>query len=225
MVDYEWYRSFVAIYRVGTVTGAAGELGLTQPAVSQHLAALEAAVGLPLFTRTPRHMLPTEAGKQLYTQVVQAVETLEQASQRLRRLPHASCPLLQIGAPHEYFAAVAMAQLSTAPLRIQVQFGAARGLLEILRRGDIDLVIATERINLHEIEYRKLAEEEFILVGSAQLQPPVVQPVTPEARAQLETWLLEQAWVSYGSDLPIIRRFWRQVFAHRPAIEPVLVAP
>lgn len=225
MIDYDWYRSFVAVYRIGTVTGAAAERSLTQPAVSQHIAALEAAVGEPLFRRTPRRMVPTEQGKQLYTQTIQALETLEHVSQRLRRLPHTSRPLLRIGAPHEYFATVALAQLGVAPLQIQVQFGTARGLLETLRRGDCDLVIATERINMREVEYRKLAEEEFILVGSAQLQPPVVQPATPEARAQLETWLLEQAWVSYGNDLPIIRRFWRHVFARRPAIEPVFVAP
>lgn len=43
---------------------------MTQPAMSQHLASLEAEVGEPLFTRAPRKMIPTERGKALYTQVV-----------------------------------------------------------------------------------------------------------------------------------------------------------
>lgn len=77
MVNLEWYRSFVSVYRVGTVSGAAELLHLTQPAVSQHIAALESTLGTTLFQRMPRRMLPTEAGKRLYTRVVNAIETLE----------------------------------------------------------------------------------------------------------------------------------------------------
>jgi len=66
MVDFEWYRSFIAVYRSGTVTGAAKARLLTQPAISQHIAALESASGHALFQRTPRKMIPTEHGKVLY---------------------------------------------------------------------------------------------------------------------------------------------------------------
>ena len=49
MADLEWYRSFVAVYRAGTVSGAARTRFLTQPAVSQQLAALESALGQAQF--------------------------------------------------------------------------------------------------------------------------------------------------------------------------------
>jgi DNA-binding transcriptional LysR family regulator len=97
--------------------------------------------------------------------------------------------------------------------------------LDAVRQGELDVVIATERLNLRELEYRKLDEEVFVLVGSSTMVPPVVQPATDEERATLERWALEQPWVSYGSDLPIIRRFWRQCFGSRPAIEPRLIVP
>lgn len=54
MVDFEWYRSFVSIYKHGSVSEAARTRMMTQPAMSQHLASLEAEVGEPLFTRAPR---------------------------------------------------------------------------------------------------------------------------------------------------------------------------
>lgn len=225
MVNFDWYRSFAAVYRVGTVTGAAEERGLTQPAVTQHLAGLEAVVGTPLFTRTARRMLPTERGKQLYSQLADALETLDRVSQGLRRAPLDVLPLVRIGTPREYFAEVALAQLCDVPLRLTVQFGSARGLLEALHQGDLDLVIATERLNLRELEYRKLAEEVFILVGGVLLVPPVIQPSSDAERRQLEQWALAQPWVSYGSDLPIIRRFWRQCFGSRPNITPNLIMP
>ncbi|NJM06416.1 LysR family transcriptional regulator [Candidatus Gracilibacteria bacterium] len=224
MVDYDWYRSFLVIYRVGTVTGAAEERGLTQPALTQHLAGLEAVVGEPLFTRTARRMLPTERGKALYTQVVGAIEVLDRVSLALRRST-TSLPEVRLGTPREYFSALALRQLTPLPLRLWTQFGIARVLLEALRVGDLDLVIATERLNLREIEYRTLFKEEFVLVASLALVPPLAQPETAAQRALLAEWALSQPWVAYARDLPIIRRFWRQCFGARPTIEPHLIIP
>ena len=225
MVDYNWYRSFLAVYQVGTVTRAAQERGLTQPALTQHLAALEAVVGEPLFIRTARRMVPTERGKALYNEVVGALETLDRASLGLRRGDLASIPELRLGTPREYFSAIARAQLTQTHLRLWVQFGMARTLLEALRAGELDLVIASERLNFRELEYRKLAEEAFILVAGPGATAPVEQPATAAERATLEQWALGQPWVSYGRDLPIIRRFWRQCFGTRPGISPRLMAP
>ena len=42
-------RSFVEVYRSGSISDAARALGLTQPAVSQHIAALETQLGKQLF--------------------------------------------------------------------------------------------------------------------------------------------------------------------------------
>lgn len=53
---------FRLVARCGSVTGAAQELFISQPAVSAHLKALETAIGEPLFERTPRGMQLTSAG-------------------------------------------------------------------------------------------------------------------------------------------------------------------
>lgn len=55
----------LAIARDGSITRAAQALGTTQPAASRRLAALEAAIGAPLFKRTTRSLAPTEAGAAL----------------------------------------------------------------------------------------------------------------------------------------------------------------
>jgi DNA-binding transcriptional LysR family regulator len=64
--DFEWYRSFISIYKHLSVSATAIARILTQPAMSQHLAALEAEVGEPLFIRAPRKMIPTNKGKELF---------------------------------------------------------------------------------------------------------------------------------------------------------------
>ncbi len=62
MIDFEWYRSFIHVYQQRSVSAAARIRFLTQPAVSQHIAALEAELETSLFIRAPRQMIPTDAG-------------------------------------------------------------------------------------------------------------------------------------------------------------------
>ena len=54
-------RTFVEVWRDGSLSGAARRLGLTQPTVGRHVDALEAALGLTLFARSPRGLTPTPA--------------------------------------------------------------------------------------------------------------------------------------------------------------------
>ena len=54
-------RAAAEIYRLGTISAAAGSVSLTQPAITQALAKLEAQLGLSLFDRRPDGMEPTPA--------------------------------------------------------------------------------------------------------------------------------------------------------------------
>jgi DNA-binding transcriptional LysR family regulator len=52
-------RTFFEVVRDGSLSGAARRLGLTQPTVGRHIDALEDALGLTLFTRSPRGLTAT----------------------------------------------------------------------------------------------------------------------------------------------------------------------
>lgn len=225
MADFERYRSFVAVYRTGTASAAAEARFLTQPAVSQHVAALEAATGHRLFKRTPKGMVPTECGKKLYVQVAQAVDALERVAQGLRGALGSEVPLVRLGAPREYFHELVLGGLRDAPLRFWLRFGATEDLLGELERRELNLVVATKRLPSQAIEYEKLADERFVLVGPPDLVAPASDGSVADRDSRVEGWLTEQRWVSYGADLPIIRRFWQQSFGRRPDVQPVLVAP
>ena len=58
-------RTFVEVARDGSLSGAARRLGLTQPTVGRHIDALEEALGLTLFTRSPRGLTATPAAQAL----------------------------------------------------------------------------------------------------------------------------------------------------------------
>jgi DNA-binding transcriptional LysR family regulator len=224
MVNLEWYRSFIEVYRVGTVSGAAAVLHLTQPAVSQHVAALEAALGTVLFQRMPRRMLPTESGKRLYSRVVGAIEALESVPSKTNL---ADNPLLiRLGSPQEFFSDYILKCLEKdSSVLFSIQFGLTQDLLKKLLDNQIDCAIATQKISKNELDYQPIFEEHFWLVGPPNLDLPLAKSTPQADRAALEDWLSQQRWIAYSEDLPIIRRFWRVVFGRRLAINPQLIIP
>lgn len=62
---WDLYRSFLAVLRLGSLSGAARELDLTQPTLGRHIQELETALGQTLFTRSQAGLLPTRAALQL----------------------------------------------------------------------------------------------------------------------------------------------------------------
>jgi DNA-binding transcriptional LysR family regulator len=78
---WELLRTFLAVTRDGSLSGAARRLGLTQPTIGRHIEALEADLGLSLFTRSQRGLLATPAALEL----IPHAESMEVASAALSR--------------------------------------------------------------------------------------------------------------------------------------------
>jgi DNA-binding transcriptional LysR family regulator len=63
--DWSLYRAFLAVMTEGSLSAAARALGLTQPTLGRQVAALEQALGVALFTRSPQGLKPTDAALDL----------------------------------------------------------------------------------------------------------------------------------------------------------------
>jgi DNA-binding transcriptional LysR family regulator len=224
MVNLEWYRSFIAVYQVGTVSGAAQSLYLTQPAVSQHIASLESVLGIKLFERMPRRMLPTEAGKRLYNQAIAAIETLEAIANNNTFIDAPS--LIRLGTPQEFFSEWLVKRLpQDDKTMFTIQFGLANELIEQLLAQDLDYVIATQKITRSEIEYQPIYEENFWLVAPPKWEIPIPSEILQVDLTSLEAWLTKQPLIAYSEELPIIRRFWRIVFGRRSTMQAQYIIP
>ncbi|MES2943607.1 MAG: LysR family transcriptional regulator [Pseudomonadota bacterium] len=66
-IGWELYRSFLSVLKEGSLSAAARALGIAQPTVGRHIAALEKSLRLTLFTRSQHGLLPTEAALALQT--------------------------------------------------------------------------------------------------------------------------------------------------------------
>jgi DNA-binding transcriptional LysR family regulator len=90
---------FAAVVRCGGFRAAAAERGVSSSALSQTLAALEAALGIRLLNRTTRSIAPTEAGERLLECLVPALHDIGQAVADLDGLRRNPSGTIRINAP------------------------------------------------------------------------------------------------------------------------------
>ncbi len=109
MGNVELYRVFYTVAKCGSLTKAAEELYISQPAVSQSVKQLENQLGVSLFNRTHRGMeLSAQGGKLIFDEVERALALFDQAENRLAEVQNSATGVIRIGASDtifEYFLA------------------------------------------------------------------------------------------------------------------------
>lgn len=134
-MDPHLLRTYVTVARLASFSEAARELGYTQSAVSQHIAALEQDLGAPLLTRRP--VAPTAAGERL----------LEHAGPLLLRLDAARADVVRMAAAPEQGLTLAAAPTALHP-RVLAALPAAGVTLRVLARDAVPAAVATGAADL-----------------------------------------------------------------------------
>jgi DNA-binding transcriptional LysR family regulator len=150
MLDVRRLRLLRELHERGTVTAVAEALAYTPSAVSQQLATLEREAGVPLMERHGRRLRLTDAGRGLVEHAAAVIARLELAESELAA-----------AAGEEVAGRVRVAAFQTAAsglvlpllgaltaehprLRLELLEMEAEEGLELLRRGEVDLVVAEE---------------------------------------------------------------------------------
>lgn len=218
-------RTFLAVHRSGSVTAAARLLGLSQPAVTGQLKALEKDLRRPLFLRHARGVTATAAGDELARRLAGPMDELGRALGDDPSAAGGAHQVIHIGAPAEFAATLLVSALAEAPadgILPRYTLGLTEELLGQLATGALDLVIATQRPRRRGITAEPLCDEEFVLVAAPAWADrlPMLTPTTAAAKALLNVPLL-----AYSEEMPIIRRYWRHVFGTPPAGRAAIVIP
>ncbi|WP_312874222.1 LysR family transcriptional regulator [Actinomadura litoris] len=213
-VSFDLLRTFVAVYRTGSVSRAADLRGLSQPTVTAHVKTLESDLDRPLFDRVPRGMAPTPAADHLAARIAPAIDSLEDwAHTDLDRSADPFGRAVHLGGPAELLCArvlPSLAHLIARGLQVRTRFGMPDDLLADLSGGGLDLVVSTVRPRRRGLDVEVLTDEEFVLVAAP------VWAAEDIDRAPL---------ITYAENLPILRRYWRTVFDTRLTRSPAVVVP
>ncbi|MCE6994072.1 LysR family transcriptional regulator [Saccharothrix sp. S26] len=220
MTELDLLSTFVEIYRAGSLTAAAQRRGLTQPAVSGHLARLERELGEPLFVRSSRGVTPTARADALARRVGAHVDGLRSALSEVDDRG-AYAGTVHLGGAVEVVSArvlPALAPLTTRGLRLRITLGLADDLLAALANARLDLVVSADRA----LVATPFVDEEFVLVGAPTLVRTIDRALlaTDPVRA-----LAHLPLVAYAEELPIVRRYWRSEFGRRPPNPVAVVVP
>ncbi len=97
---FRHYQAFHAIIETGTVTGAAEQLGVSQPAISNLLGQLERKTKLKLFERSRGRLLPTPESMVLYEEIDTVVRGLDHVNQAVVDLQNQKAGQLQVATNH-----------------------------------------------------------------------------------------------------------------------------
>lgn len=104
MVNLELYRVFNTVAKCGSLTKAAQELFISQPAVSQSIKQLEGQLGVTLFNRTHRGMeLSAAGGKLIFKKVDEALRLLDEAESTFTDQKTTDAATIRIGATDAIF--------------------------------------------------------------------------------------------------------------------------
>lgn len=93
-------QAFHAIVETGTVTGAADQLGISQPGISNLLSQLERQTRLKLFERSKGRLLPTPEAGVLFQEIDTVVRGLDHVAQAVTDLQNKQAGQLQVASPH-----------------------------------------------------------------------------------------------------------------------------
>jgi LysR family transcriptional regulator, low CO2-responsive transcriptional regulator len=142
------FRQLIAFHtfsRLGSVSLAADELHLTQPAVSIQIAALEASAGTPLLQRTGRGVRLTEAGELLAGYANRIVDLWREAGEEMATLQGVFTGTLRVGTvtTAEYLLPpLLVAFINDRPkVKIKLQVGNRDEIVRMLAGQEIDIAI------------------------------------------------------------------------------------
>jgi LysR family transcriptional regulator, regulator for metE and metH len=170
-IELRHLRTLYTLHEAGTVSQAAEQLHLTQSAVSHQLKALEDYFECPLFIRKSHPLRLTPAGQRLLELAAAILPQVEAVERELVSMADGRSGRLHIAVEcHSCFQWLLPAMDAFRHRWPEVEMDLSLGFnfepLPALLRGDIDLVITSDPLNMPGISYDSLFRFQNVLVVS-----------------------------------------------------------
>ena len=211
MIDIRDLEAFLAILDSGSISKAAQDLGLTQPALSLKLKKIETQLGVSLFLRTPRNMIPQQAARSIESQVREIILKFDALPESLAQSLNELKGTVRVGSVMGWFQALltpcAVSIAQQAPqLRTNLQVQDTIELIQAVLFGRLDFAIVAQPFESFDgLRLEHLFDEVLILFGRE----------LPSAKKENERRLdlLSRPWVTMSVPDPLVEKYWSEQFA------------
>src|SRR5262245_4549686 len=169
MLERRDLRLVESVGRVGSLTRAARELHLTPSALSHQLADLERRVGLPLFARAGKQMIPTPAGERLRERAADLLAGLSRALDDARAAGEKRREVVRLSTEcytcYHWLPAVLREFERAFPQGdVRIVADATRRPLPALLAGKLDLAVISTPVRDRRLVSTRLFEDEMVAV-------------------------------------------------------------
>lgn len=147
MFDWSLVRSFLAVVEQGSLLAAARQLQSSQPTIGRHVAELESQLGLVLFDRTGRGLVPTEAALRLANTGRAMQSGADQLARSVAGVDRSGAGTVRITASQPvacYVLPPLLAQMRLTLPEVQVELVASNTVSNLLRR-EADIAVRMVR--------------------------------------------------------------------------------
>jgi DNA-binding transcriptional LysR family regulator len=191
------YRIFCEVAKCRSFSGAAKELYMTQPAVSQAVMNLEEELGIRLFTRTPRGVVLTNDGQLLFEHVNSAINLIHIGENKLLESRNLKVGEMKIGVGDtisKYFMLpyLEIFRNRFPNINLKIVNRTTTELCNLIKSGDVDIAVCNFPIRdaaLETIECKRIHD---IFVCGEKYRELCSRPTSLEEIVRLPMILLER---------------------------------
>jgi DNA-binding transcriptional LysR family regulator len=168
-VTLKQLRTFAALLKAGSVTGAAQSLNITPPAVTLQMQLLQEQAGLPLIERTSSGTTPTDAGREVLTAAKRIAAVLAECEAGLAELVGSRRGSASVGivSTAKYFAPRALAAFARRhpAISLHLTVGNRSEIIAGLRQLDFDIAIMGRPPEELEVEATVIGENPHVIIA------------------------------------------------------------
>ena len=209
-------RALSAVARHASFSRAAGELGVTQPAVSMQVRQLEEALGQPLLERVGKRAFPTRAGEILLAHAARAFHEIDAGVERVQQLRGVVAGRLRVGTSNS----ISIYLLPPFLRRFRSRYPATELVIvtgnapEIARAivdNDLDIGIVSLPVRARELSVTPFFDDELVAIAPPLPRWRRMRTIAPDALAREPLILFEaggtvrrviDAWFRRGGAAP-----------------------
>jgi DNA-binding transcriptional LysR family regulator len=219
-MDLRRLEIFVKVAELGSFSRAAEALFLTQPTVSEHVRALEDALGVQLLDRLGRGATPTPAGTLLLGYARHMLALAREATQAIEQFQGRVAGELTVGGstiPGEYVVPELIGGFrgKYPDVRVALLIGSSREVQSWVEDGRVEIGVVGAAPSGRVLEGRQLMADELVVVVGAEhpwatrktvsLDDLKAEPLIVRERGSGSRQTFEQALETVGQDLADFR--------------------
>ena len=169
-INFELYKVFYEVANSKSISKGAENLMISQPAVTQSIKTLESELGGKLFIRTPKGVILTNEGQELYNYIKDGMTYFINGTNKFMSLKHLDSGTLNIGSTTTISENYLMPYLKEfhelyPNININITNDLTDNLLKDLRNGNLDIVImAIPKYDIKDLKIEYLTNLNDIFV-------------------------------------------------------------